>query len=129
MERIRKKVVFFVVIIILGIFGISKLTGSGNVKTKYQTAQVQRDSIISTISESGNVSSSNQTNVTSSTNGILTETYVHNSDEVVTGQNLFKVKSTATPQEQAAAYASYLSAVNSEKTAEQSQLSADASMW
>jgi macrolide-specific efflux system membrane fusion protein len=80
---------------------------------QYQTAQVEKGQIISTLSESGNVSSVNQVNITSPTDGVIQEVYVKNGDIVSAGDNLFKVRSTATPAQQASAYASYLSAQNS----------------
>jgi macrolide-specific efflux system membrane fusion protein len=101
---------------------------SSKQKVSYQTAQVQRGSVISSISESGNVSTVSQTTITSPTDGVITELDVANGDLVVVGQTLFKVKSTATEQQKASAYAAYLSAVNSTKTAQQSKIGLQAQL-
>lgn len=80
---------------------------------QYQTATVTKESIIESVTESGNVTSDSQTAIGSPTNGILSQVFVRNGDKVAIGQPLFSVKSTATPQEQASAYANYLSAKSS----------------
>ncbi len=95
---------------------------------QYQTTQADRGSVISTLSESGNVSSVSQTNITSPTNGIIEELYVNNGELVSVGQSLFKVKSTATEQEKASAYAAYLSSVNSVKTSQQGKITLKAQL-
>lgn len=99
---------FFLLVLIGG----WQLLGSSKKQPQYQTAQVTRQTIISTVSESGNVASGSQAGVGSPTTGIVTDMYVKDGDTVVQGQNLFKVKSTATAQEIASAYANYLSAQN-----------------
>ena len=111
-KSLKVKVIIIVVILIIIWLVNSKFT-AGSSKTSYQTAQVTRGSVLSTITESGNVTSSNLTSVGSPTNGVITDIYVKNGDAVEAGQNLFSVKSTATPQEQAQAYASFLSSQNS----------------
>lgn len=95
---------------------------------QYQTAQVTRDTIISTVTESGNVASSNQANVGSPTTGIITALFVKDRDSVQAGQNLFQVKSTASQQEVASAWAAYQNAVNAADTAGQSKLSEQATL-
>lgn len=96
------------------IFGIIcwMLFGQTKPHTTYQTATVAKGSIIATVSESGSVEAANEVNVVSPTDGVITAIYVKNGDSVSAGQNLFTVKSTSTPQQQAQAYASYLSAQN-----------------
>ncbi len=109
---LKKKLLISVLIIVIGWFTISAVFSANSKQPQYQTQQVRRGNIIATLSESGNVSSTNETNVSSPTNGIIEEVYVKNSDEVSAGDNLFKAKSTATPAEQTSAYASLLSAQN-----------------
>src|SRR5581483_12329603 len=99
----KKKLGLIALILLIGWFINSRLS-SQQAQPQYQTAQVTRSNIISTLSESGNVSTTNETNVSSPTDGIIQEVYVTNGDEVAAGDNLFKVKSTATPAEQASAY-------------------------
>lgn len=97
---------------------LSTLFIASNVSKKaspasYQTAEVARESIIESVTESGNVTSDSQTNIGSPTNGVISEVFVKNGDQVSSNQALFSVRSTATPQEQAAALAVFLSAQNS----------------
>ncbi len=89
-----------------------------NPQTQYQTAIVARENIVESVTESGNVTSDSQTNVGSPTNGVISQIYVRNGDEVEPGQNLFSVKSTATPQEQEQALAALLTAQNNLKASQ-----------
>lgn len=98
-----------ILFIIIVFFAIENLFG-GKQSPQYQTVTVQRGLLISAISESGNVTDASQVSVTSPTTGVIEEIYVQNGNPVNAGDNLFKVKSTATPQAQASALASYLSA-------------------
>lgn len=102
-----------VVIIVIGIIIISLIFQKFNSSPKvaYQTAQVEKGTIIATVSDSGNVSSG-VAEINSPTNGIIEEVYVKNGDQVSSGQNLFKVKSTASDQDKALAYSNYLLAQN-----------------
>jgi macrolide-specific efflux system membrane fusion protein len=109
---LKKKLAVIAILAVLGWVGYSKIKENSATKPQYQTTKAAKGEIISTVSESGNISVS-QTNVTSPSNGVIEEVFVKNGDDVASGQNLFRVKSSATAQEKAAAYASYLSALNS----------------
>ncbi len=76
---------------------------------KYQTAQVSRGTLISTVSESGNVTG-NQTPITSPTNGVITQVYVVNGAKVNKNDPLFHVESTASEDQKRTTYTSYLAA-------------------
>lgn len=108
----KKRIAITSVVSITIIFLVWKFFGQTSAQISYQTAQVTKGSIIASISESGNVATNNQVTVTSPTDGIITAVYVKNGDSVNAGQNLFSVKSTATPQQQTQAYANYLAAQN-----------------
>lgn len=114
--RTRRRTIITAILVLIAGFSVWQIFGQQQKQQQYQTAQVERGSIISTVSESGNVSG-NQTNITSPTNGVIEELYVKNGDQILIGQNLFKVKSTATQQDQATAYANYLTAQNTLNTA------------
>lgn len=124
----RKTIIALVVLALLGFFAW-KTFAQGSKQPQYQTAQIEKGSIIATVSESGSVVASNQVNVPSTTTGVIQEVYVKDGDDVAAGDNLFKVKSTATPQDQASAYATYQSAVSALTTAKDNQQSLDATMW
>lgn len=72
---------------------------------------------------------SGQTDIYSPTNGIVEEVYVKNGDSVIVGQDLFKVRSTATDQEKQAALANYLSAKAALDTAASTKLALQADMF
>lgn len=82
---------------------------SGKQQGQVTTGTVKRATVVDTVSESGNVQS-NQLTVYSVSSGVIEELYVENGQTVNKGDNLFKVKSTASDQDKASAYASYLSA-------------------
>jgi HlyD family secretion protein len=108
---LKKKLVIVVVAGIL-IFLISGPLLGGNKESQVSTDTVKKATIIDTVSESGNIQS-NQLTVYSVSSGIIEELYVKNGDAVKKGDKLFKVKSTASNQDKASAYATYLSAKNS----------------
>ncbi len=121
------KIIIIVLVMGIGWFTITKAFGSSK-KTQYQTAQVQKGSIISTVNGTGNVTSNSQAGVGSPTTGIITEMYVKNGDVVAQGQNLFKVKSIASAQEIASAWASYQSALTTANTVNQNKIVTQATM-
>lgn len=113
-----KKGIILVVLLLLIWFVGTRVFGKKNSTSQYQTATAQRQSIISTVSESGNIGANSQTSVTSPSTGIIEAVYVKNGEQVTQGQNLFKVRATATPQEKASAYADYLTAQNNLNSAQ-----------
>ena len=88
-----------------------------------ETYTVKKGDITETIMEIGNVQAA-QVSVYSTSNGVVGELYVKNGDSVQVGQELFKVKSTSTDQEEATAYASYLTALNNLKKSQEDKESA-----
>ena len=101
------------IIIVLMLLALFILTSPLRVKgPQYTSEPVTRDTVVDTVSESGNVTSSGRFDVYSTSTGYIEEVYVANGDSVKVGQNLFRVKSTATPQDKASAYSNYLSAQN-----------------
>ena len=112
-----KKGIILVVILLLIWFVSTKVFGQKSSTSQYQTATATRGSIISTVNESGNVNASSQTSVGSPSNGLVQSVYVKNGDTVTAGEKLFTVKSTATQQQKASAYASYESALASYNSA------------
>jgi len=125
----HRKIAIVVVVLIIG--GIAALVtfGGKTQQPQYQTATVQKGSIISSLSESGNISTTSQATINSPTDGYIQEIYVKDGDKVNIGDKLFKVKSTATPQEQQQAYASYLSAQNSLNSAKSQMNSLQAALF
>lgn len=121
-KKIIIGVAIIIIIVLIVIFRPKKSTPT------YQTSQVTKGSVISTISESGNVASISQVDISSPTDGVIEAVYVKNGDKVSAGQNLFKVKSTATPAQQEQAYANLISAQNGVNSATQSKQAMQASL-
>jgi macrolide-specific efflux system membrane fusion protein len=127
LSLLKKGAIILIVLLLIWAAGI-KVFGQKSTTSQYQTATAQRQSIISTVSESGNVSAMSQIDVTSPSTGIIQEVYVKNGQSVKEGQNLFKVKAVATAQEKASAYASYESAIVSNNSALQAKQAAQATL-
>jgi len=125
----KAKLIIIAVTLLILWFGATIILGASKKQAQYQTAQVQKGSIIATVNESGNVASNSQAGVGSPTTGIIEEVYVKDGDSVTAGQNLFKVKSIATPQEQASAYANLLTAQNNLSSAQSKTNSLQAALF
>lgn len=106
---LKKKIVyvFIAVILLIVIFQIFKTIIK---KPSYTTAKVEKSSITETVSETGSIIASGKINVYSPTDGVIENVRVNNNDDVIEGQELFSVQSSATEQEQQSAYSTYLTA-------------------
>src|SRR5258708_3461725 len=71
-----KKAVIIIIVLLLIWFAGTKVFSQKSSTSQYQTATAQRQTIISTVSESGNVSANSQVSVTSPSTGIIEEVYV-----------------------------------------------------
>src|SRR3989344_5171484 len=108
---LKNKIIVVVVVVIalfMGMGAISNLTK----KPEFTTSRVAKSDITETVTETGSIAVSGTVNVYSPTNGITQEVYVKNGDLVEEGEELAKIDSSATQQEQQAAYANYLIAKN-----------------
>lgn len=71
----RSRVILITLVVLaITIFSITRSRQTDDVQ--YQTATAERGNIVSTVSASGSVLSSNYTNVTTSATGIVTKIYV-----------------------------------------------------
>jgi len=117
------KVILLVIILGIGYFGYTNFVKkSATTQSQYQTATVEKGSIIVTVTSSGSVSSANSGSVTTQASGVVTKILVQNGQQVKTGQQIatFDLDQTS-KQKYAAATASYQSAKNNLASA-QSQL-------
>lgn len=114
-----KKKALIIVVLLIAVYGIYSFLKPK--KSAYTYATVKRSTVSDTISETGNVASSGRFDVYSNSTGYIEEVYVANGTIVAAGQELFKVKSTATEQEKASAYAAYASALATKNTTEQNK--------
>jgi multidrug resistance efflux pump len=104
---LKKKVLLIIIVLIVA--GIVYKTIRGNT-TNYAFDTVTRQTITEEVTETGNVSVTGEYDIPSPSTGILSEIDVQNGASVTVGQELFKVTSTATPQQEAAAWAAYTAA-------------------
>jgi len=126
----RNKVIIGMVVVVAGLIARPVVLDSNNKNISYQTEPAQKGTLIVSVTASGSVSSANSEPVTTSISGVVKELYVQNGDSIEAGKPIAKLDLDQTSlNKQTSAYATYLSAVSSEKAAEQGKLSADASMW
>lgn len=103
----KKKAGIIVLLVIIGGIAFSQLTPKDS---GFTTVKASMSDITEVVTETGTVSSSGTVSVYSPTNGTIKEISVSNGANVTEGDILFSVESSATEQEQKAAYANYLSA-------------------
>ncbi len=116
-QRKRNKIILSIIVLILGLAVAGRVIGA-NAKPKYITSSVQKGDVVEIVSETGNVNTTGRADVYTTTTGIIEEIYVENNQKVERDDKLFKVKSTSTDQEKAAAFASYQAALVSLQQAE-----------
>jgi len=95
----------------------------------YTFDRVTRGTITEIVTETGNVAVSGQYDIPSPSTGLLSELYVQNGASVSAGQKLFRVTSTATPQQKQTAYASYAAAKSQLDAANAGLFSLQAAMY
>lgn len=123
----KHKKLFILVFLIISV--ISLILYSLNRPEPVTEYTVQKETLINTVSVNGNYFVASQTDVLSPSKGIITDLYVDNDSFVRTGDNLFHVKSTATPEEKSKAYADYLLAKTNLDHAQSTKLALQAEMF
>lgn len=105
-------VVAFIFLLLIG-FGITRIFAQKTTTPQYQTAIVEKGTIVSTVSASGTVQVANITTISTSATGVVTAVYVKDGDTVSAGQKIADITlDSAGLAKNASAYASYLSAKN-----------------
>jgi multidrug efflux pump subunit AcrA (membrane-fusion protein) len=90
---------------------------------------IHKSQLSETVKITGTYNASSQTQVFSPTNGVISQFFISNQDNVHKGDSLFHVESTASDEEKAAANTNYQQAVTALQTAKQAKETADATMW
>lgn len=125
-----KKKLILGFIILLIIFGTTRLFTKKTATPEYQTSTVERGTLISSVTASGTVSSGNKSQISTEISGTVTNVYVNNGDSVTQGQTIATITpDTDSLQKQSAAYASYLGAQNSLNSAKAKMNSLQASLF
>ncbi len=125
----KKMAALIVILIVAGYLGWRRFS-SQEQTPQYQTATVEKGTIVSSITASGNVLVSNIQKINTQASGMVKKVYVQNGDQVKQGQTLVDVQlDTQGAQSQAQAYASYLSAKSSLESAKATEYTLNSSMW
>lgn len=124
----KKRLAMTVVILTVVAFGIYKINSNNKSKTTYQTTTVQKGTVVSTVSASGQVLTTNTLSITTEASGVVKKVFVKDGDKVTAGQKLAEITLDSVGLENnAKAYASYVSALNGVNSANNSYRSAMAS--
>lgn len=117
-STLKVKIIIILIIAAAGWFAYPKITGTKTQKQQIQTDKVEKGTIISAISASGNVSSANSTVISTQASGVVTKVYVKDGDSVKTGDKIAEIELDLDGKQRSTqAYASYLSAKNSVENA------------
>lgn len=129
-KKHRKLVFAAAILLILGIWGWRTFISPRTQQPQYQTAQVERGTIVSSISASGQILSSSVMSVTTGASGIIKEVFVADGDKVARGDKIAEIEvDSAGQQRNASAWSSYLSAKNSLEAARATQYSLQSDMF
>ncbi len=114
---IRRSLILKIIIIALiaggGWFTYTKIGPNASQQPQYQTAQVEKGTIVASVNASGRVIISNMMNITTDASGLVKKAYVHDGDQVQAGQTIAEITLDREGQQKnAQAWSSYLSAKN-----------------
>ena len=124
----RKSRLLISVVLILLVGFIVVRNRKSDTTNEYQTATAQKGTIVSTVSASGKVLTTNTLSISTEASGVVKKVYVKDGDKVVAGQKLAEITlDSAGLEKNAQAYASLVSAQNSVNSANNSYRSAQAS--
>ena len=117
------------VLAVLVAAGIWKLGFGKSEKTTYQTAKVEKGTLVSSVSASGQILSSNVLNITTQVTGVVKAVYVKNEDRVYAEQKIAEITLDSDGAlANAKAYASLVSAQNGLNSANNNYRSTQASV-
>lgn len=128
--KAHKKVVFLLIVItVIGFVGF-RIFGGKNQTPQYQTATVQKGDIVSSVSASGQINSSNMVGVTTQASGVIKQIFVTDGQQVSAGDKILEVTlDSAGEQKNSSAWAAYQSAKNSLDSANIAKISAQSDMF
>jgi multidrug efflux pump subunit AcrA (membrane-fusion protein) len=107
----KKGKIIFAVLVIIITFVFWRLLSSKKVVNQVQTETVQKGTIVSSVTASGSIISSNIENITTQASGTVKKVYVNDGDLVKKGQLIAEIElDTQGQQNQAQAYSTYISA-------------------
>jgi membrane fusion protein, macrolide-specific efflux system len=124
-----KKFILFGVIAVILWFGYKQVK-KGSVSTpQYQTATVQKGTIVVTVSDSGTISSVNSSAISTNATGVVKSVFVKDGDNVKSGDKIAEIDlDLSGKQSNAQSYASYQSAKNNVDSAQATLFSSQSTM-
>lgn len=126
----KKVIISFVLVILLIGFFVWKNKTSQTTTPQYQTTTVAKDTLISTVSASGNVTSGNSLSISTEATGVIDKVYVKNGEVVKQGQTIASIiLDQDAKQKQISAWASYLSTQNQLKSSQDKLISLQATAF
>lgn len=125
-----KKLLLFALIMAAG-FGVWHFAHtSHSAPITYETATVEKGTLVTSISGTGTITSGNNTAITTRSSGVVSKVYVTNGDTVKKGQKIADITLDDYAKErQTKAYAEYLDAQEAVKAAVNAKAEADLQMW
>ncbi len=114
----NKVLVAAVVVLIGGFFGYRHFFQNKNHQTQYQTTTVEKGTLVVSITASGQVSSANNTSITTQASGVVKNVYVQNGQVVKTGDKIAELELDLDGrQRNSQAWSNYQSAKNNLESA------------
>lgn len=124
--------IILVIVLISGIvwFVYSKINSSKKSEIQIKTTTVEKGTLVTSISATGTITSSNKTAITTGATGTIKKVYVKNGDTVTKGQKIADITlDDDGTYNQTVAWANYVSMLEKEKQAIADRTSADIQMW
>jgi len=120
--KINKKIKIIIItaiIVSIGLFSYNKFKSGQTSKPQYQTAKVERGTLIVSLSTSGQVAATNSRTVTTTASGVVKRIFVKEGQAVKTGTPILEIDLDLNGRQKLqSAYSSYQSAQNSLKSAQ-----------
>ncbi len=124
------KLAIVIILVFLGWFGVKNMSSAKTVEVQYQTETAKKDTLIVSITASGQISAANSASVSTQTSGVVKKIFVTNGAKVKAGDPIAEVDlDLEGKQRSAQAYASYQSAKNSLDSANANYYSLQSSLY
>ncbi|HPT66074.1 MAG TPA: efflux RND transporter periplasmic adaptor subunit [Candidatus Woesebacteria bacterium] len=129
LPKIWKIMILIILIGVIFLFTFLKIKSS-NKKVTYKTTEVTKGILITSISATGTITSSNKTTITTGAAGTIKTVYVKNGDSVKKGQKIAEISLDDDGEtNKTTAWANYLNLQQGYKSAIADQTAADIQMW
>jgi macrolide-specific efflux system membrane fusion protein len=125
----KKRAIITLIVVVLLIFAAGRVFGAKKPQATYQTATVERGTLVVSVSESGQIVSTGELPVQTLASGIVGNVYVKNGDTVTKGQKIMDIiPDQSTTQALAQASANYQQAQDAYNSAVAGKTAAQAAL-